>query len=369
MGKYPRPAFKQAGFPTVTQNYKFGDVYIEVPKFDTPISPRENFIRTAKRDKPLWTPNHITDVQSLETNELAVHKKGKYQLGPDFRLASRTDLVFLDPYGNSWSWQAAAQGAMLTPGTRVLDDICDWERDIKWPDLDEWTFRENADRFMNEIYSPDKAMHVNIFQGLTEMLVAFMGGYGEGMIAMIDEPEAVSALFDRFADHMIAFFDLMKSLYPLDYVTYHDDWGTERDTFFSPQMFEELVYKPTKRITDHVKNAGVFFELHSCGKIERFMPYICDLGVDFLQIQRRAVDIPKMKEIYGDRVGFNPVIENHVPGADYTDDEIIRMVRDGIDLYAKGGGYYPWIFETRPRELWTLCSELYCYSREYFDAD
>jgi hypothetical protein len=33
------------------------------------------------------------------------------------------------------------------------------------------------------------------------------------------------------------------------------------------------------------------------------------MDVDFLQIQRRAVDIPAMKEKYGDKIGFDTGIE------------------------------------------------------------
>jgi hypothetical protein len=38
----------------------------------------------------------------------------------------------------------------------------------------------------------------------------------------------------------------------------HDDWGHERDTFFSEKMMEELVYEPTKRIVQHVNPRAPF---------------------------------------------------------------------------------------------------------------
>jgi len=184
---------------------------------------------------------------------------------------------------------------------------------------------------------------------------------------MAEEPEAVADFLDCFSDRMIAFYDLIKTLYPVDMVTYHDDWGTERDTFFSSKMMEDLVFAPTKKIVDHVKADGVIFELHSCGNTERFMPYVCDMGIDFVQIQRRAVNIPKMKELYGDRVGFNAMLEGYEFGKKYTEEQITELVHKNVDLYAKGGGYYPSVFESDPRLLWTLCAELYCYSREYYE--
>jgi hypothetical protein len=59
-----------------------------------------------------------------------------------------------------------------------------------------------------------------------------MGGYTDAMLAMAVEPEAVKAYFDRYADFMIELTDILCALYPADMITYHDDWGTERDTFF-----------------------------------------------------------------------------------------------------------------------------------------
>jgi len=367
--KYPRPAYLEPGFPTFSMNSAFGNIPLTLPKFDTPITPRENFIRAARRDNPMWVPNHLTDTQEFQHNELGTHKPGKFQGGPDFRRASKEPYTFLDPFGNSWSWVVSAQGAMLTPGTKILDDITDWEKVLKWPVHDEWTYKEVAAKFMAEEYDPTKALHINIFQGCTEMLVAFLGGYGEGMLAMAEEPEAVSDLFAFFSDRMIAFYDLMKQLYPIDIVTYHDDWGTQRATFFSPKMMEELVYEPTKKIVDHVKADGVIFQLHTCGCIDNFLPYICQLGIDYIQIQRSAVDIPRMKELYGDKVGFMTTVEDHIPGLQYTEEQIVGMVQKSVELYGKDGGFYPWIFETEARALWTLSSEMYCYSREYYEKN
>jgi hypothetical protein len=361
-----RPKFMEPGVPVLQTTTSFGNVPITIPLFDTPITPKENFLRAARRDHPLWVPNHLTDTQVLYINELGVHKAGKMEFGPDFRKHSPVDYTFIDPHGNSWTWVASVGGAMLTPGTRVLEDIRDWEKVLRWPDPEEWTIRETAEKFMREEYDPDKLLHIDILQGLTELLVAALGGYEDGLVSMVEEPEACVAYFNRLADFLIDFFDYLKELYPVDFITYHDDWGTERDTFFSPQMLEDLVYAPTKRIIDHIKDAGCLFELHSCGKIDRFLPYMCDLNIDFLQIQNRAVDIPKMKELYGGRIGFNPTLEDYELGTPYSTKEVIEITRKNVGLYGKSGGFYPWIFETDPERLWTICTELYCGSREYY---
>jgi hypothetical protein len=323
-------------------------------------------VRAARRDHPLWAPIATSDIQSLLINQLADEKPGA-QLGPRFAEMPAYDYTFLDPFGNSWSWVTSAGGAMLTPGTKVLEDICDWEKTLKFPGFNDWNFRETAEKYMRDSYDPDKVMHINIHQGLTEMLVAFLGGYEEGMTALAVEPEACKDFFARYAQFMIDFFEFLNALYPIDFITYHDDWGTERDTFFSEKMMEELVYEPTKTIVDHIKGKGKVFELHTCGKIERFVPYMCDLGIDFLQIQRRANDMPKLKELYGSRIGFNAPIEGLDIGEECSDEQLAQKVRETVDIYGKGGGLYPWLFQSDSEKAWLVASELYCYSREYYE--
>jgi uroporphyrinogen-III decarboxylase len=183
---------------------------------------------------------------------------------------------------------------------------------------------------------------------------------------MAMEPEATRAFFDRYADFVIEFFDKIHGLYDLNMLTLHDDWGTERDTFFSEKMMEELVFEPTKRIIDHVKALGVVFELHSCGNITRFVPYMCQMGADLLQIQRRAVDIPKLKAQYGDKIGFNVSVEGLEAGQPMETQK--RLIRESVDLYGKHGGAYTSVYAADPAELWETMAELYYYSREYYDA-
>jgi hypothetical protein len=92
-----------------------------------------------------------------------------------------------------------------------------------------------------------------------------------------------------------------------------------------------------------------------------------DLNVDFLQIQRRAVDIPAMKLKYGDKIGFNVTIEGTVPGLSYTNAEITPKIHDTIELYGKNGGAYINVFETDPEKIWHITSETYAFSREFYD--
>lgn len=363
--KYPRPSYLQAGIQTVKTTLLFSDLEVDIPKFEYPITPAENFRRVVTRDHPMWAPNSLTDFHNLMYQDIGLGR----QISADFHRKATEDYDFIDWFGVPLRWCVSAGGATNTPNTHLLEDITEWESVVKFPVLSDWDWQTRADDFMKNVYDPTKVVQVDLHNGLIQRLIAVLGGYTKGMFALSLEPEAVRDFFERLADHMIEMVDLFCSLYPVNLMTIHDDWGTEKDTFFSPKMMEELVFEPTKRIVDHVKSKGVSFMLHSCGNITRFIPYMIDMGVDLLQIQRRAVDIPAMKVKYGDKIGFNTGIEGFVPGADYTKDEIVQMVRQTVDLYGLSGGFYSNVYGNDRETIWDIICELYTYSREFYDNE
>jgi len=356
---YPRPAYDPA--KTVKRKMMFGPGELEVPILDQPITPLENFKRAYTRTGPMWVPNSLTDFDTHMCQSLTTTS----QIGADF--GSREERSFKDWFGVEWVFVPIAGGPMLKPGTQFMDDITRWETDVKFPVLSDYNWEEYAADFMKNRYDPTRVLHINIGQGCTERLVALLGGYTDAMIAMAEEPEAVRAFLDKFADFTIEFFDLLYSLYPINMITYHDDWGTERDTFFSEAMMEEMVLEPTKRIVQHIKSKGVAFELHSCGCVGRFLPYMVDMGIDFLQLQRRANDIPALKAKYGDKIGFNTGLEGFERGTEVSREVLMNAIRNTVDIYGPNGGFYTSVTARDPELMWDAVQELYWYSREFYE--
>ena len=367
--KYPRYEYKDPSVKLKQIIAPYSTTRLFVPEFDVPITPLENLIRALKRENPLWVPNSFSDVQNMGAQDVVTEDVRGMKVHTDFRYKTDVDYTFTDWFNTDWTWVCSAGGAMLTPGTKLLEDITDWERDIEWPDLSEWDFKDTAARFLKNDHVPEMALNFDIGRGCTERMISLVGGYTEGMLAFATEPEAIRAFCERYADHVIELFDKVNSLYPLNIVTYHDDWGTELDTFFSEKMMEDMIFEPTKRIIDHIRSKGVFFMLHSCGNVTRFMPYIIDMGADLLQIQRRAVNIPELKRKYGDKIGFNCGLEGVVPGASLSNESIVEIVKNSVDTYASKGGYLASIMAADEEQRWAMLNELYACSREFYDNE
>ena len=361
--KYERPSFMQPGIDVEVRTRAFSANTMTIPILEYPITPKENYYRIVRHDNPLWVPNSMTDFDSYTMGTgLAAPSAPSMWGGTERR-------EFTDAWGVELIFVPEAGGPMHKPGSIFLEDVTKWEEKVTFPEYGA-NWEEAAKLFMETKYNPDRPLRTNIGQGLTERLVSLMGGYPQFLVALMVEPEAVRAFFDKLADYTVEMVERMLELVPFDMITYHDDWGTERNTFYSDQIMEDIIFEPTKRIIDACKSKGGTFEHHCCGNIERFVPYQIDLGVDFLQIQRRANDIPELKRKYGGQIGFCSFIER--TGADYpqpTIDEFCALIRETVDLYGAGGGMYGMPSGATDELNWAGTFEMFCYSREFYDKE
>ena len=360
---YPRVPYKAEGVESVKKKALFGGGEFVVPAIDAPITPVENFKLSWKRQTPIWAPNTLVDFDMISMGKTSSfeHLKQKNE---------RFD--FVDAYGCEWTYVHEVGGAMLKPGTCLLEDILDWENVVELPDWSSRAFiRTQAEEFHKNRKNPNSVLAIDIGSVGTEVLISLLGGYEQGMMAMAMEPEAFAELMYAINENMAKKFDLVLSLYPsVDMITFHDDWANEKDAFFSEKYLEVMVYGPTKKLIDHIKAAGDYcVEFHCCGNMGRFIPYIIDLGVDLLQIQSRANDFRWIKQNYGDKIGFGSAVEGIEPGVNIAREEWLEKIRRTIDLYGGEGGFYlsSMGFPRDEELLWDICFEAYCYSREYYD--
>lgn len=354
--KYPRPPYQAPGVKTFRKPGMFGLPDTELPVPDFPISVKENFRRLARREDPLWVTNSSIEMESAMLFTLTGTPDA------DFTKPERQE--YTDWFGAQWVFIPEAGGSMLKPGTQFMDDITKWEQRVQFPRLEDYPIREMCRRWYSSC-DKDKILHVNIGLGCTERLVSLMGGYTDAMLAMAMEPEAVREFLEAFVDFECRLMDELCSHLPIDLVTYHDDWGTERDTFFGESMMESMVFEPTRRLFSHLHSKNVLVQHHCCGHIERFVPYQIAAGADFLQLQARANDLPAYKRRWGDRIGFE------IPVEPETEDResVLRSVREVVDTYSPGGGIFSSIRMGDPVLSWDAAMELYCYSREKYDEE
>lgn len=135
------------------------------------------------------------------------------------------------------------------------------------------------------------------------------------LVAMIEEPEWITDMFDTYLNHSIAFFNqIWDAGYVFDEIYWPDDMGYKGTTFFSPAMYRELLMPFHKRAVDWAHSKGIPARLHSCGNIRALLPDVLSTGIDALNpIEVKAgMDALELKRDFGGRLllhgGVNAVL-------------------------------------------------------------
>lgn len=189
----------------------------------------------------------------------------------------------LDWFGCNWEYIEIAGAPAPDIHNHILQDICEWEKIVMFPDLDAWDW-EKAKEIDNvaHIDRENHLVNVIVCNGMFERLHVLMG-FENALCALIEEPEAVGKFFDAMVEYKTALIRKLKEHYNPDVITFHDDWGTQKALFISPKLWRELIKPRMKKIIDFAHSCNIGFIMHSCGKLDEIIEDICEIGVDTLQ--------------------------------------------------------------------------------------
>ena len=174
-------------------------------KFKTPITPRENYRLLYERKLPLWIPlggdtvmltpridpDNVARCFCFEADPL---KPEEYIGGPD-------------KFGIEWVYVPMVSGSMVKPGSPALEDVNDWKKVIKFPDIETWDW-EGSKATNADYVNTGKFVSITILTGFFERLISFMD-FDKAAVALIDEDQqdAVHELFAALAELYIKMVD------------------------------------------------------------------------------------------------------------------------------------------------------------------
>ena len=298
--------------------------------YDYPVSPREGY-KALLRRKPYW------QVMALES-QMFMPKLLPDNVARAFVIEAEminpvTEGGGPDMFGIEWEYIQQVGGSMVRPGKPFMEDANEWYDKLVWPDIDKWDWEGTAKR--NEGFlSNENTFVVSWFQnGWYERLISFMDFEG-AVLAVFDEDQkpAVHALFDKLTDLYIRIFDKFITYFPrIDGFCIHDDWGSQKETFFSPAVAEEMIVPYMRRVTDFLHSKGKFAELHSCGMALKQVPNIIAAGWDCWCPQAMN-DTQLMYELYGDKLIIGVIPDQFDP--ETTPEDVQRaMAREYADKF------------------------------------
>jgi len=215
------------------------------------------------------------------------------------------------------SWEAAKARMVMTP------DRINWGRlENHYP-----AWRENGWWIHGGLWFGFDVTHARVVG--TEPL----------LIWMAEDPELVIDIFNTELDCSLQLLDMIWDKgYPFDSISWCDDMGYRNGTFFSVDMYREILKPVQKRAIEWAHAKGIVAHLHSCGNINAFVPELIEIGLDALNpLEVKAgMDPVHLKKTYGDRLvlhgGLNAMLWDDIY---QTAAEIRRL----LPILKQNGGY------------------------------
>ncbi len=324
------------------------------PRFQTPISPLENWKRALRHERPLWAPmrsdclnflprcipDNVARVFVMDGNPPVNQTGGK------------------DMFGVEWVYVPIARGTMVRPGKPLLEDISDWKNVIQFPDIEKWDWAHSAE-ISKDYRNTDRILEGWHFTGFFERLISFMD-FENAAVALIDEDqqEDVHELFQVLTDLYKKIIQKQKEYFGINMLFFHDDWGGQASPFFSLETCRTMLVPYFKQIIQCCHENDILFNFHNCGKNEKLFPAIAEMGADSWSGQA-INDKMMLREQYGDKVMIGIT---HPLTEESTDEEVEEFAQWYMKTFWPDMQERPvYLDETRPHPR--LRKRLYELSR------
>lgn len=287
---------------------------------------RENMQLVWEHKQPEWVPMINTASQMIITPE--INDRPLFMNGTD-------------AFGVEWELDPAHPELMthVKPGSEIFDDITEWKKYVKFPGCKDINWDAAAMRTKAMWAKKDQLQgYVVCNIGAFERICAMMG-HVNGLMAMYDDEEAYAEYVEAYADYRIEQMEYFKKYLDVDFLMMHDDWGSQQNMFFSPEMWRKYFKEPERRMVKRCQELGMHYMHHSCGYITPIVDDLVEIGVESWHSVSPVNDLKGLKERHGNRLIFAGGVDPQVTDTGHaTEEEIRAEVRRVIDTLGKGGG-------------------------------
>ncbi len=174
---------------------------------------------------------------------------------------------------------------------------------------------------------------------LAEQLV----GMEKLLLDMALEEEYVEYLFEKCGEFQTQLgLELIKR--GVDAIWVGDDFGSQLDLLFSPQMFRDMLKPYYKKMLDAFKaaNPDIILMLHCDGAVSKLLGDIKEVGFDIFNPVQPGVPGHSPKEIkdgFSDILSFWGAIDQQYLLPNGTDEEVEADIKEKCEILGAGGGY------------------------------
>lgn len=259
-----------------------------------------------------------------------------------------------------------------TPDKIVVKDIEHWRDYVHAPSLkftdEEWgIFKAQYDA----VDGSQAFKATFIAPGLFEQ-THHLCSIEEALVNYITNPDEMHDLVKYLTEWELELAEgICSNLHP-DAIFHHDDWGSEKSTFMSPDMFSDFFVEPYKQIYGYYHDHGVELIFHHADSYAAtIVPQMIEMGIDVWQGCMESNNVPELIKKYGGKISFMGDIDNKsVDFEGWTQEDCRKAVRRACDRC--GSKYFiPCITQGGPGSVYkgaymAMCEEIDKYSGEVF---
>lgn len=263
------------------------------------------------------------------------------------------NLEHFDPYGTGpdawgvmWTNQGPnplVDGNTVAANFKLFDEMEDWKEHVKFPPIDYMPLEQIFGGMMQgmQVNRDEHVVSCLMLSGQFERMNQMIG-MENALCAFYEYPDEVHEFFDAMCEYKLHCIDLAFKYLKPDVIHMHDDWGTERNMFFSPELWREFIKPCEEKYAKRIHELGGLYIHHSCGYIKQIMPDLIEIGVDAIEPMMVNNDIDEMLEKYGDKITIMGGLDNRrIDSESSTPEEIFAEVKHAFDSYVGKGRYIP----------------------------
>jgi len=222
------------------------EVKFEMPGFggrpglkvlNNPLSQHDHGVKTFTRE-PWWQMMQAMDAQIFAPGVIPDNIARAFCFEGGAPRVAEDHAINPDMFGVEWEYIAQVGGSMVRPGKPFLEDIEEWYDKLVWPDIDKWDWADAAERNNGTFLRPEAFNQMWFQTGWYERLISLLD-FENAVLAIFDEDSKphVHKFFDKLTDLYIRIFDKAIETFPEVHAFFiHDDWGSQKETFFSPDI-------------------------------------------------------------------------------------------------------------------------------------
>lgn len=290
------------------------------------------------------------------------------ELGPKF-----------DPYGTGpdawgvlWTNQGPnpiVDGNTVAKNFKMFDDMDEWKEKVKFPPLDFMPLEQIFGGMMAGMHVQPETDVVSclILSGQFERMNQLIG-MENALCAFYEYPDEVHEFFEAMYEYKIKCIDKAYQYIKPEVIHMHDDWGTNDNMFFSPELWREFIKPNEERLAKHIHELGMIYIHHSCGYIKQIIPDLIEIGVDVLEPVMPKNDVAELLEQYGDKMTFMGGLNGQlIDMPETTEEEVRAEVRRAMDAYVGKGRYIPYYIPTVESKWLIYMDEVNKYGATIFN--